>query len=294
MPSTFNRIFGALTLASLVSLSSAACDDGSSDDASGAGTVEFTSWGEEYIEQEIPATEFEDGYAVKYSKFLVLVGNIVVADDAGASAASAPDFTLFNHVVAGVKPVASFKDVPAKAYTKVSYETSPADAAKITLGPGVTEADKTIMTTGKYHLYVEGTLSKGAVSKTFKWGFGVATPLIDCEGEKDGKEVKGVVVTNGGTDTVELTIHGDHLFYDDLQSADAKLRGDAIIAADADMNGEVTQAELGMVSLVDLPANQYGTGAATGVDNLGQFITFLSRTVGHFRGEGECFITEKK
>jgi hypothetical protein len=30
----------------------------------GAGDVAFTVWGEEYIEQEIPAEEFEDGFSV--------------------------------------------------------------------------------------------------------------------------------------------------------------------------------------------------------------------------------------
>ncbi len=283
-----------LGLTALSALAPLGCDDGSGDDASGVGAVEFTSWGEEYIEDKIPAEQFADGYSVKYTKFLVMVGSVEVADADGAVAAKYGTYTLFNHTVAGVKPLTSFKDVPAKAYTKVSYELAPTTADKITLGPSVTDADRDLMVSGKFHLYVEGTISKAAVSKSFKWGFGVPTPLIDCKGEKDGKEVDGVVVTNGGTDTVQLTIHGDHLFYDDLQSPDAKLRGDSIVSADADMNGEVTLAELGMVSLVDLPANQYGTGAATAVNDLGAFVTFLSRTVGHYRGEGECFITESK
>lgn len=36
----------------------------------------------------------------------------------------------------------------------------------------------------------------------------------------------------------------------------------------------------------------YGTGAAANVNNLREFVTALSRTLGHFRGEGECFASE--
>ena len=97
-------------------------------------------------------------------------------------------------------------------------------------------------------------------------------------------------MTEGGNDSIELTIHGDHFFYDDLQAADAVVRGEAVFAADADNDGEVTLAELAQVRLVDLPADQYGTGGVDGVDDLGAFIEFLSRTVGHYRGEGECFL----
>ena len=36
----------------------------------GVGQVSLTTWGEDFIEQEIPATLFEDGFSVRYSKFL--------------------------------------------------------------------------------------------------------------------------------------------------------------------------------------------------------------------------------
>lgn len=97
-------------------------------------------------------------------------------------------------------------------------------------------------------------------------------------------------MTEGGTDAVELTIHGDHFFYDDLQAATAKLRAEAIVNADANLDGLVELSELDAVALTSLPANQYGTGGASDVNNLGDFVRFLSRTVGHYRGEGECFV----
>jgi hypothetical protein len=283
------NFFAGATLALSAAILSPACgDDGP---ASGSGTISFSSWGEEYIEDQIPAADFEDGYSVSYSKFLVLVGNITVADSDGTVAASDENFYLIDHTEPGVKPVVAFEGLAAQAYPLVNYETSPSERGKIKLIGAASEADADLMAEQGYHVYVEGTLSKGGESKTFAWGFGVPTLLDDCEGELDGKLTAGAVVTEGGNDSIELTIHGDHFFYDDLQAADAVVRGEAVFAADADMDGEVTLAELAEVRLVDLPADQYGTGGVDGVNDLGAFIEFLSRTVGHYRGEGECFLT---
>ncbi len=268
-----------------LSLFCASCDE-----EAGSGSVAFTSWGEEYIEEEIPADVFEDGYAVKYSKFLVLVGDIRVADEAGEVAAQDESFYLVNHVEPGVKDIATFDGLAAGNYTLVSYQTSPAAREAIKLVGSVTAADADLMAQNQYHAYVEGTISKGGVSKTFKWGFSEPTLLDECEGERDGKLTPGAVVTEGGTDAVELTIHGDHFFYDDLQSADAVVRAEAIVNADANMDGVVELSELDAVQLTSLPADQYGTGGASDVNNLGDFVRFLSRTLGHYRGEGECFV----
>lgn len=264
-------------------------------DDAGQGNVEFTTWGEEYIEQQIPGADFEDGWTIHYSKFLVVIGGIEIADDAGEVGAEMKGTMLFNHVSAGVKSVTKFEGLEAKAWTKVSYEIRPA-ADDTELGDGATADDLAMMKAEKYSVYVEADATKGGVKKTYKWGYGVPTAYTDCKGEKDGKETFGVIVTNGGTDEVELTIHGDHLYYDDLQAPNAKRRYNAIAAADADMDGVVTEDELTAVKLVDIDAENgaYGTGAADDVNDLGAFVRALSRTVGHFRGEGECFAGDPK
>lgn len=253
------------------------------------GDVEVSTWGEDYIEKEIPATVFEDGWSIHYTKFLVVLGDFKVADEAGAVGAQMEGSTLFNHVSPGVKPVTSFTGLEAKNWQHVSYTINPASAATA-VDASATEADKALMVAGGYTVHVEGQATKGAVQKTFAWGFSAPTLLDRCEGDKGGKKTEGVLVTNGGTDAVELTIHGDHLFYDDLQAGNAKLRFDAIAAADADDSGDISMDELSSVKLATLPPDTYGTGSAGDVNDLRQFITALSRTVGHFRGEGECFV----
>lgn len=256
----------------------------------GEGEVTFATWGEGYIEEGIPAADFADGWSVRYTKFLVGLGAVRVADESGAVAAEMKGSKLFNHVSPGVKEVVKFTGVEAKAWTKVSYQLTGGKEG-MELGEGATEADLALMKQGGYTVYAEGEAEKGSVKKTFRWGFARPTAYTECKGEEDGKETFGVVVTNGGADEIELTIHGDHLFYDDLQAENAVLRFASIAAADANDDGEVTLEELGMVKLtsIDPAEGAYGTGAAGDVNDLGAFVVALSRTVGHYRGEGECF-----
>jgi hypothetical protein len=258
----------------------------------GKGSVDFNTWGEDYIEARIPAEEFEDGWSVTYEKFLVNIGAVHIADSDGVEGDSMDGTIIFDHTKKGVKPVVRFDDLEARPYSHVSYEIPVATSAAV-LDSSATEADKKLLVDAKASVHVEGTAEKGGMTKTFTWSFAATTLLDDCKGEKDGKETEGALVTNGGTDEIQLTIHGDHLFYDDLQSPNAKLRFDPIAGAD-DGDGDVTLDELAKVKLVDITVGTYGTGSASSVNDLGAFVIALSRTVGHFRGEGECFATDPK
>ncbi|RKG76722.1 hypothetical protein [Corallococcus terminator] len=254
--------------------------------SSGQGNVAFTAYGEDFIEKEIPASAFEDGWTVRYTKFLVKLGELKVANQEGEVAAEQAPAKVYDVHRPGPVSVAAFNDLASEEWDAVSYAIAPATDA--TAGNADAE-DVTRMNTEGWSVYVEGTATKGAASKRFRWGFPTNTLYERCENEDIGS---GVTVPKGGTETVQLTIHGDHLFFDDLQSPDAKMRFDAIAAADSTgvvgPDGEVTLDELGLVDLTTLPTNQYGTGGAGSVRTLRDFVTALVRTVGHYRGEGEC------
>ena len=253
----------------------------------GKGGVELDTWGEEYIEVGIPAAEFEDGWDITFTKFLIHLGHVTVADAEGNVGAKMEGTILFDHKIAGEKPVFTADDLAAGPWENVSFE-APVATPDAELAEGVTEADKQLLIDNEASVYVAGSGSKDGVTKTFAWVFPVGTVYEKCKGELDGKETSGALVTNGGVDQIQLTIHGDHFFYDDLQAENAVLRFDAIAAAD-DGDGDVTLDELGAVQLVDIPEGSYGTGSVGDVNDLRQFVTALSRTLGHFRGEGECF-----
>lgn len=289
---TLKSLLGVLSVS--LFLGTSACEDDSASNDAGTGAITFTTWGEDYIEDKIPSDTFADGWSVSYSKFLITISEITVADDTGAVAAKMTGSKVFDMHKTGVKEIVNFANLPAKNWTKVSYRVAPA-TVKADLGPGVTEADRELLVNANASIYLDATATKGAVSKHYTWSFSTDTVYADCEAELDGKLTQGAVVTNGGTDSIQLTIHGDHFYYDDLQATNAKVRFEAIASADKDNDGEITLQELDNVSLVDIPASEggFGVGSASDINTLGQFVTALSRTVGHYRGEGECFAEAK-
>ena len=270
----------------------------SSTGSDGQGTATFTTWGEDYIEKEIPAkdgaeTIVEDGWTIHYNKFLVNIGSVKVADAAGTIAGEMTISKLFDHTKPGVKPVISFPSIAAKAWTHVSFEILPVTAG--TDATNVTPADKDLMVKNGYSVYFDDVATKGDRTKKYTWGFKTRTLYDRCKGMLGGKEAEGALITNGGTDTMELTIHADHFYYDDLQAPEAKIRFDAIANADKDNDGTVTFEELATVKRAELrtPDATYGAGEEPNIITLQDYITALSRTLGHFRGEGECFASKK-
>ncbi|NTX10677.1 hypothetical protein HUA74_35685 [Myxococcus sp. CA051A] len=260
-----------------------ACSDGT-------GNVTFTTYGEDYIEKEIPAAVgeeagFVDGWTVRFSKFVVVLSEVKVKtqDDVAAQQTQARVFDVHKP---GPVVVESFKDLDAREWDDISYAIAPVASA---VAGNADAQDVERMKTEGLSLLVVGTATKGGVTKQFDWGFKTNTLYERCESPELGA---GVTVPKDGEETVQLTIHGDHLFFDDLQSPDAKMRFDAMAAADrlgiAGPDGVVTLEELATVDLTELPAEQYGTGGAGNVRNLRDFVTALVRTAGHFRGEGEC------
>lgn len=285
-----------IAFATLIVAATAAC--GSSDPAGsgGEGSVSFTTWGEEYIEDEIPPdpgdrSGFIDGWAVSYDKFLVNFQNILVADQRGNTAAAMPESMLFDNTLPGIKPIITFDALPARAWDRVSYEIAPVTDATV-LSEGVPEADKALMIAGGYSLYVSATATKGSEQKRFSWGFAIGTRYNECQSEQDGAEQSGIVVTDNVAIDVQLTTHGDHLYYDRLQASPdpavpTSLRFDALAATDTNADGEVTLDELTAAPLDVRLYDPSGLGAV----NYGAFVTALARTVGHFRGEGECTVS---
>lgn len=243
--------------------------------------VKFTTWGEEYIEQGIPAAKFEDGWNVKFTKFLIVVKDIVVTDDKGTIASAQPGAKAFDLVKKG--PVEVYAGTaPAKAWDVVRYSIAPDENA---VAGNIEAADLSLMKSRGASIMLFGSGTKGSVTKSFEWTLTHNTLYDHCErAEKGGK---GVVVVPAKETEVQLTIHGDHLFYDQL-SGDAKLRFDAIANADSNNDNRVTLDELGIVQVETLPQGQYGTSGVSNVRSLKDFISHSARTIGHFDGEGEC------
>ncbi len=238
-------------------------------------------WGEAYIEEGIPTDAFVDGWSVKFDRFLVSVGEVEVASSAGGETLAEPRFQVFDlaRPSDGAGHQLTGAEVSPGRYDVTAFTIAP--AADLVAGNAST-ADLETLRAGGFSLYVVGSASKGDVKKTFRWGFTTRTRYDACESLA---QVRG-----GEPADVQLTIHGDHLFYDDLFSDSPNVTFDLIAGADGDGDGEVTQAELSAVDLRPLANYQVGS---TDIVDLWRFIEQQTTTLGHIDGEGHCEATRE-
>lgn len=220
----------------------------------GDGDWVVSTWGEAYIEQGIPAADFADGCAAVFDAFEVEITEAVLLDGNGDVVGVAPT-GRFALTEPGPQEVGAVT-VPASYYGTARFEIAPR---------------------GSDAVHAAGTLTCGAEAVTFDWSFDTDTIYV-CE-------PSDLTIPAGGEAGTELTVHGDHLFYDGLENDDAEVRGEAIVAADANEDGDVTLDELGAVPVADLG---YAVGQYSEVTDLAAFVTFLTQTLGHVDGEGHC------
>jgi hypothetical protein len=249
----------------------------------GTGDLRITTSGGDFIEAGIPTEFFADGGSVTFSTFLVTFSDIAVSGADGTVGGAVAGPVVFDVHQAGPIEVATLTGLQPGPFEDISVAVSPANDDA--LAGNVDGADLDFMAAQGFSVYVEGTASQDDVEKSFAWGFSTNTRIVDCALE-DG--TPGVVVPAGGQGLWDLTIHGDHLFLDDLVSEDAALRLSAIMLADSNADDVIERGELDAVDLSELPTDQYGVGGASDVLSLGDYMAAQSRTLVHHTGEGEC------
>lgn len=252
------------------------------------GSLNVTTFGEDFIELGIPVATgpdvegVVDGFEVRYDTFMVVLSDLEVADRNGSVGHRDEDARVFDMTLTGPHPVTTVESLEAQRWDQIGLALRPATSV---VPMNVDTEDANFMRDRGYSSYVEGEATRGSESYRFAWGFTTATAYDECE---DADQDLGVVVPTGGTASMEITIHGDHFLYDDLQDDDADLRFQAIADADANQDGEVTLEELDAVNLDTLPSDLYGTGGDGSVNTLRDYLEAQSRTLIHFQGEGDC------
>ena len=241
------------------------------------------------------AKEFttSDGWVVKYDRFLVNIASISIsASDSQVVTASATP-QIIDAVAPPPSLLLSATVRRARQWDTFSFQIAPAvesATTPITLAATVTEPLRDLMTKGGLSIYLEGKATKAAVTKTMKWGFTSDTTFGECEGEREGVKVKGIIIPPAGGDAVDLVLRGDVLFSDNLTAPGVALRFDPFAAADADANGEVTTEELKATTLETARASgPYDIGKQKDVADLGAFTNALTREIlASFRAKGTC------
>lgn len=243
------------------------------------GELSLGVWGEEFIEDVIPASEVADGWKIEFTTFLIVAGNVQLSDASGQTGPLNETVKVFNLKQKGEQALLT-KTLTGGEWKTLQYSVFPASATT-QAASGVSDEQLQMMKQMGYSIYLEGTASKGSETKTFKWGFQTATTYKKCQ----------PTAPLTGSAKAQLTIHADHFFYDDLEDPDAQVKFQVFADADADGNGEVTMEELSSFGGAKFAAlDRYQVGRFTDVKDLKAFVTHLSRTLGHIDGEGHCDI----
>jgi hypothetical protein len=250
-----------------------------------SGTLTATVYGEEFIEEGLPADVFADGWSVSFDTFFVSIGNVAGKPGEGGTEVGDPSFHVVDLAQAssgeGVE-LASF-DAPPGRYDHYGYQLK-SDA--VATGLNVDAADVTAMKAAGYSLWVRGSATKAGTTKTFDWGFTMKLTYAHCDlgASIDGNEL-----------TAQATIHADHLFYDDAVSEEPnvafQLIADADGAGGGTADGAITLAELAAVDIRGQTRYQVGSikdPAGNTITNLRQYVEHQVVTVGHINGEGHC------
>ena len=243
------------------------------------GTLDVRIYGEAFIEEGIPADVFADGWSLRFDSFLVSVGE-VSAMAAGSDTPALEDeaYRIFDLAEAsgGDGFLVLSGDVPGGAYDDIAYRIAGSSQA---VAGNATAADVAFMNENGYAIYAAGQATRGDEARTFAWGFTTGTTYRRC---------RSVAAVDGGSASSVLTIHADHLFYDDLVSEEPSVRFDAIAGADGDGDGDITADERGAVDITGFERYQVGS---FDVEDLWTFVDHQVSTVGHIDGEGHCEIT---
>jgi hypothetical protein len=214
------------------------------DDSQGKGTVQVTAYGESFIEDGIPASAVSDGWVVDFDRFDVTIRDVRVG---GLTLAGPVEVDL-----------STPSDGEGHELGALTVRAGDHDGSSFTI----------------QSVAIEGTATTAADAKTFAWALDAATEYRHCE--------TTTRVRPDGTATFQITIHADHLLYDSLVSSEPGVLFQALADADADGDGVIDEAELGVADI-----GAYDPGNED-IDDLWAWLVAQSRTLGHVDGEGHC------
>jgi len=245
-------------------------------------------------------SETADGWSIGFDRVLVSIGRASLDGD-GCSVYSE----------AGYGRVLNLIGAPAAQKISESYALGSCDfgfgitnaAADSLLGVGATAADLAYLRTAgtdRYagpsgiSMFIAGRAKKAGRQLTFGWAFRGRARYVECQNTVDGAVKRGLSLVQDGDVAVDVTMHAEALFAENLDDPSSALRFDAIASADAlgNCDGDVSLDELSLVSLTDLQSgNSYGEGDA-GVmawTNLEDFVYLgAAPGVARFEDTGKC------
>ena len=277
-------------------LSIVGCDS-SSTGGSGSGNLSVLLEAEETIVGGLEDGEGEDnirdGFNVSFSRYVVAIGMVAMSQLDGANPQSDPAVVIadFKSLPTTSPELTAFTVIPTGQYTSFAFETPAPDESASNFND-VPEEDFNAMIDKDWSYIIEGTITQisDGASKDFLIQADVPTVYSDCA--VDGME-PGVSVSSNSS--VDITLHGDHLFFNGFPDEEASVQRLAQWLWDIeDSNGNDVldkpdfEAATNIETLFPQPTYTLTGGPISPIRNAWDFVRAQLGTQGHIFGEGEC------
>ena len=242
-----------------------------------------------------------DGWAISFDRVLLALGRASLDGDTSCSVYSEARYSRVLTLLgapAGQKISESF----ALGQCDFGFGVLNAESDSL-LGAGASADDLSFLRTlgtDRYSgasgisLFVAGHADKGDLRKTFAWAFRQRVRYRECEQIVDGTSVRGLKLGQDEEVTVDIGLHPEALFADNLDDKAAAFRFDAFAEADTTLgnnDGEVTLDELSVIPFGSLQqTGVYGVGdTKTVFITLEDFVYLgLAPQVARYRDDGTC------
>lgn len=285
-----------ITVLALIAVTAVGCsDDGGSGDGGNLTVVldaedtipEGLASDPSGVEQEA----ITDGYSVQFSRYIVSVGLVDMAQANGANRQQSSVVTIADYVnlPTTLPTLDTFNGIPTGQYSEFGYDTPVIDESVVNVN-GVSEDDRQKMIDNDLTYIIAGTLSAdGGGSKEFLIEADVPSTYTLCGGDPE------LGVNVGSSTTARLTIHGDHIFFNGFPADETAVTRLAQWMWDVEDPGGDGLTKEDFIAAEDVgslfPASDYfdiNGGPAGTITNAWDFIRSQLGTQGHLDGEGEC------
>jgi hypothetical protein len=282
----------------LVGLAIAGC--GSDGGRSGNGNLSVLLEAEETIVDGLQSGTGEenilDGFDVEFNRYIASIGFVQMAqiDGNNPQSSSVVGIADLTSLPTTLPQLTAFTGIATGQYTEFGFET-PAPEADVVNINSVPAEEVDAMVANGWSFVIEGTITQvsDGATKSFLIEADVPTVYSACavEGLEPGVNVSA-------NSSVDLTLHGDHIFFNGFPEEEGNVQRLAQWlwdVEDTDGNDVLTRVDFEAATDVGslFPSPPQGVyeltgGPITPINDAWDFIRAQLGTQGHIFGEGEC------
>ncbi len=235
-----------------------------------------------------------DGFDVDFSRYVISIGMVSMSQLDGRNAQSSDAVAIadFTRLGSSAPELTSFMGIPTGQYTELGFETPVPGSAAVNLN--AEEADFDAMVSNGWSYLIDGTLTRVQDGAERRFVIEAAVPAVYTACAVEDLE-PGVNVGTGST--LEITMHGDHLFFNGFPEEEGNIARQAQWlwdVEDVDEDDVITRVDLEAATDIGslFPSPPAGTYELTGgplpINSAWDFVRAQLATQGHIFGEGEC------